>query len=432
MSWRFPDDGAIHYLSPGQQDNGVYKHALSALEWDTFYDNLHGGEFFDALRAYLKSNYDYVLIDSRTGLSDIADICTLHLPDMVVDCFTLSTQGIVGAAEVAKQIQRSNRREIAILPVPMRIDHSREDKVAAGMEFAELQFAGLPKDMTPEERREYWAEVEVPYRPRYAYEETLAAFGDRPGAADTLLSSYERITARITGYAITRLPPRQEWLRLRTWRRFSRTPLASPPEIVIDFSPPDQLWAEWIAAVLAGAGLAAGLVGEQVGGSAEPSAAKQVAAVLTDSYLSRLDDAPPDAAQVQQPEWLITVTDTSIPPGTFDEVPVISLVDLSETEAVDRLIERFGGIRAPERESVTGAMRYPADSRDQMDNLPTRNRNFTGRDAVLRQLREELRSRSRAVVLQIRPSEGSVASARRRWRSNTRIASRTTMTSSGG
>ena len=400
VSWRFPDDGTIHFLSPGQQDNGVYKHALSALEWDTFYDKLYGGEFLDALRAYLKSSYDYVLIDSRTGLSDIADICTLHLPDMVVDCFTLSTQGIDGAAQVAKQIQAFTERDIAILPVPMRIDHSREDKVTAGMEFAESRFAAVPIGLPAEQRSHYWADVEVPYRVGYAYEEALAAFGDRPGAPNTLLSSYERITARITGHAITRLPPRQEWLRLRTWRKFSRAPLASPPEVVIDFSPPDQLWAEWIAAVLAGAGLAARLVGEQVDGLAEAGAHAQVVAVMSDSYLSRLEDSSPTMESGAGPDLFIAVTDTSILPGTFDEVPVISLVDLSETEAVDRLIGLFEGSHPSERESVTGAMRYPADGRDQMDNLPTRNYNFTGRDAVLRQLREELRSRSRAIVLQ--------------------------------
>jgi len=27
----------------------------------------------------LKQNYNYVLIDSRTGLSDVADICTIEL-----------------------------------------------------------------------------------------------------------------------------------------------------------------------------------------------------------------------------------------------------------------------------------------------------------------------------------------------------------------
>ena len=69
---------------------------------------------------------------------------------MVVDCFTLSTQGIEGAAMIAKKIQRYTGRDIAILPVPMRIDHSREDKVEAGMDFAARQFAGLPDGMSDE------------------------------------------------------------------------------------------------------------------------------------------------------------------------------------------------------------------------------------------------------------------------------------------
>lgn len=400
VNWGFPDDGVIHFLSPGQQDNGVYKNALSALDWDTMYDNLYGGEFLDALRAYLKSTYDYVLIDSRTGLSDIADICTLHLPDLVVDCFTLSTQGIEGAAKVAAQIRHFTDRDIEILPVPMRIDHSREHKVVAGLEFAEREFAELPAGMSAEQRRRYWAEVQVPYQPEYAYEETLASFGDRPGTAHSLLSSYERITARITGNHITRLPPRQEWLRLRTWRKFSRTPAASPPEIVIDFSPQDQLWAEWIAAVLAGAGLAATLVGEQSGESADPAAPAQVVAVLSDSYVSRFEDSPLGVELLPDlPDLLIAVTDVHVPPGALEEVPLIELTDLSESEAVDRLVDRFDGLRSPE-DAVTGTMRYPADSRERIDTLLTRNSYFTGRDAVLRQLREELRSRGTAVVLQ--------------------------------
>ena len=54
----------------------------------------------------MKSNYDYTLIDSRTGLSDIADICTVHLPDILVDCFTLNNQSIEGAAEIARVIDQ--------------------------------------------------------------------------------------------------------------------------------------------------------------------------------------------------------------------------------------------------------------------------------------------------------------------------------------
>jgi hypothetical protein len=94
LRWVFPGQGTLHFLSTGKQENIYYKSAMGALDWDHFYDYLHGGKYFDALRVFLKQNYDYVLIDSRTGLSDVADICTVHLPDMVMDCFTLSTQGI--------------------------------------------------------------------------------------------------------------------------------------------------------------------------------------------------------------------------------------------------------------------------------------------------------------------------------------------------
>ena len=158
VGWQFPGDGTIDFLSPGRQtNNGVYESALSALEWDTLYDDLNGGQFLDALRKRLKGSYDWILIDSRTGLSDIASICTLHLPDTVIDCFTLSTQGIEGAARVAGQIKAHTSRDIKVLPVPMRIDHSREDKVADGLATARSLFAGLPANISDDERTQYWA-----------------------------------------------------------------------------------------------------------------------------------------------------------------------------------------------------------------------------------------------------------------------------------
>jgi tetratricopeptide (TPR) repeat protein len=409
VGWQFPGDGAIDFLSPGRQaNNGVYESALSALEWDTLYDDLNGGQFLDALRHRLKASYDWILIDSRTGLSDIANICTQHLPDTVIDCFTLSTQGIEGAARVAEQIKVHTSRDITVLPVPMRIDHSREDKVADGLAAARSLFAGLPANLSDAQRAQYWADVEVPYRPLYAYEETLAAFGDRPGITDSLLSSYERIAARITDNRVTKLPPRQEWLRLSTARMFSRSASISRAEIVVDFSPQDQLWAEWIAAVLASAGHTARLVGEQARRTPDAGQPARVVGVLSDFYLSRLEDsefAPvlqsgPGAEELADPEYLIDIGDTQVPAGVLDGVPIVSLGDLSEERAASRLLERLGGHRAPEEEPVAGGVRYPGDSGRRIERIPARNANFTGRDGFLRQLREALRSGGRAVVLQ--------------------------------
>jgi cellulose biosynthesis protein BcsQ len=393
LNWEFPGEGSLNYLSSGKS-NGDYQTSLSALDWDNFYNNLHGGQFFDTLRTLMTRNYDYVLIDSRTGLSDVADICTVHLPDLVVDCFTLATQGIEGAAMIARMISDHNERPIAILPVPMRIDHSQETKVEAGLAYAAKLFEGKPAGRSEEQLLAHWADVEVPYRASYAYEETLATIGDRPGSRSGLLPSYERIAALITGGAVTTLPPREEWLRLRTRLLFSRTQSATSSVVILDFSPEDQLWAEWIAAVLASAEVTVRWVSETSASPDDADGETQTVAILSDAYAARAASTPPAV----QPGLFISVSDAR-PPVGFGEVPVIYLGGLSGTQARERLADQLGGRRPPEQDPAIEALRYPGGEGPEIFNVPVRNVNFTGREETLRGLREELRSRNLTVVL---------------------------------
>ena len=194
LEWAFPEGGKLDFLSAGRQ-NRDYSAAVCSLDWDNFYDRLGGGRFFRAMRDDMKQKYDYVLIDSRTGLSDVADICTIELPDVLTICFTLSDQSIEGAANVARQISgRYRDRNIRVLPVPMRIEDGEKEKLDVGRALARMKFEGFPAGMTPEGSALYWASVEVPYKPFYAFEETLATFGDDPGSPASLLASFERIT----------------------------------------------------------------------------------------------------------------------------------------------------------------------------------------------------------------------------------------------
>ena len=175
------------------------------------------------MRDDMKQNYDYVLIDSRTGLSDVADICTIELPDVLTICFTLSDQSIEGAANVARQISgRYRDRNIRVLPVPMRIEDGEKEKLDVGRALARMKFEGFPAGMTPEASALYWASVEVPYKPFYAFEETLATFGDDPGSPASLLSSFERITDSITAGEVTAMRPIAEELRLQYKEAFAR------------------------------------------------------------------------------------------------------------------------------------------------------------------------------------------------------------------
>ncbi len=284
----FPDGGSLEYLSPGKQ-NTDYMATISALDWDNFYHTLSGGEFFDALRGEMKAKYDYALIDSRTGLSDVADICTVHLPDVLLGCFTLSTKGIEGAAGVAASIGGLHgNRGIKVLPVPMRVDPSEQERVEIGRVFAQRRFENLPSGMTAAQRRAYWASVEVPYRPYYAYEEMLAVFGDSPGIRGSLLSAYERITGHITDGAVTGLPLLDEELRSVTLRRFDRKPPLETRRITMEFLPKDQIWAEWVSAVLSAAGFA---VLERRLGENEPEAAAEAdgsrtLTIVSDAYVA--------------------------------------------------------------------------------------------------------------------------------------------------
>lgn len=399
MDWEFPGEGSLDFLSAGRQ-NSDYLATLSALDWDNFYETLGGGEFFDALRADMKRHYDYVLIDSRTGLSDVADICAVHLPDIVLTCFTLSAQGIEGAAGVARRIKDMySWRGIRVLPVPMRVDPAEKEKAEAGRVFAVRLFAGLPAGMSEARRRAYWNAVEVPYQAFYAYEETLAVFGDQPGVPGSLLASYERLTAEITEGAVTALPPVDGQLRTRIMWRFARQPSLAAAEIIVEFCPEDEAWAEWISGVLAAFGteVRERRLAEEVTEYDQASSWRRLV-VASAAYVARHDSQPGEQAR---PDLAVYVTGNTLVPG-LASVPSAHLHGVSETAAIDRLYELVvpAAVR-PRGADRAVTVRYPGND-PALCQVPARNLWFTGRDDDLTRLRGELRDmpQERPIVLQ--------------------------------
>jgi MinD-like ATPase involved in chromosome partitioning or flagellar assembly/tetratricopeptide (TPR) repeat protein len=391
LNWSFSGGGHLDFLSPGKQD-GNYAATLGAMDWDNFYAALNGGKFLDALREDMKQHYDYVLIDSRTGLSDVAEICTVHLPDVLVDCFTLSTQGIEGAAQVAKLIQEQyQHRAIRLLPVPMRVDLGEQERVQASRAFATRLFAGLPAGMSDVDRRMYWAAVEVPYRPYYAFEETLAVFGDTPGDPGSLLSSFERIASYITDGRVTSLPAMDEDLRSTARQRFVRRLPLEGNQVTVEFLPEDRLWAEWISSVLRDGGLT---VRERR--IAQPAAAgdgdQRTLTVVSPRYLERRQGQPELAPRSG---YAVYVADS----GSLDEFASSSstfLANVRKEEAADRLRKLLGVTAVPEVRRVP-ATRYPGDE-PRIIRVGIRNDAFTGREDTLQALREQLRGFGMAVT----------------------------------
>jgi hypothetical protein len=411
----FPGDGTLDFLSAGRQ-NRDYSAAICSLDWDNFYDRLGGARFFRAMREDMKNNYDYVLIDSRTGLSDVADICTVELPDVLVTCFTLNNQGIDGAASVAQHIHRRYRnKNIRILPVPMRIEDGEKEKLDVGRAIARAKFEGFPDGYDEERAARYWASVEVPYKPFYAFEETLATFGDDPNSPATMLAAYERITDALTGGEVCGMPSLPEKLRMLYRDAYVRRQPITSAEVFLSYAPEDQMWAEWIEAVLTRAGfhvLAYRTVGYE---DAPPNGLKpeqafqtaaSVVAVLSATYV-RSPEAKSiwaaisavDAPGARKKLVPLRVDDTRIPPP-FAERPAVDLtqrnvddVTAALLRAFDRPVPLAGHSAAP-----TDEPRFPW-TLPTIWNVPTRNADFTGRGASLQRMRDTLTGSGFAVVL---------------------------------
>jgi len=386
LEWYWSNDGgSLDFLSAGRL-NVDYAVAVGGLDWDNFFDRLQGARFFEAIRADMKRNYDFTLIDSRSGLSDIADICTLHLPDVLVDCFTLSNQDIEGAARVARKVQAQRHWQPRILPVPMRVDPAEKERADAGRALAARRFTGLPADMTDVERRRYWADVEVPYVAAYTYEETLAVFGDAPGAPISLLSSYEALASVITDGAVRQLPQLDPAIRNRARARYLRKPSDLQDEIVLRFAPADSPWAEWIARQLISLDI-------QVAGrwldADDRSRTRRTLTIVSQGYLDA-DPAtlPPLEPEGAAPPIAVYVSDIQ-PLSEFTAECTATFANQSASTARGRLIRLVGRkLEAATLLDSDGGPRYPG-AESQVFVAPSRNMRFIGRKDELSAPREK-------------------------------------------
>jgi parallel beta-helix repeat protein len=224
LDWTFPADGFIDFIPAGRQ-SAAYSTRVNSFNWQRFYERLGGGEFVEAFKKQARAEYDYVLIDSRTGVSDTSGICTVQLPDILVVCFTLNNQSIDGASAVARSVyeQRSEARaaEIRILPIAMRTDDAEKDKLDRRVEYAARVFAPFVRKLPRRVRDAYWSETPFKYVPYYGYEEILAVFGDRPERPTPLLTATQRLTALITLDTVRRIRPIPETSRLHTLAQYA-------------------------------------------------------------------------------------------------------------------------------------------------------------------------------------------------------------------
>ncbi|MGA5448553.1 FxSxx-COOH system tetratricopeptide repeat protein [Streptomyces umbrinus] len=407
VHYPFPNGGHLYYLGPGRQD-GRYRDRLRAFDWDLFQDTDDGKEFLAALRSRMReSDYDYILIDSRAGMSADAGICTVALPDTVVIGLSLNRQAIEGARDIARRIA-AQPRSIALHVVPLRVDTTieptRVERALAEARTALDPYLGI----TDEESLDaYWNGVLIPYQPRFSFTEELAVLIENPRQSYTLLSACVKAAQRITDGAVTAFEPAPKDLRedYANWTGHSERDVV-PLTVTVLNAPDDQLWGDWITEQLAAAGVK--VQPAQPGTDPYPDGLDAVEDRVLDcgpdsdyvvALLSRrLEDtaagrtianlavgAPVGGAQPPKIVGLRISTARLVP--HFDWPDAVNLAGQQERAAHRALLSRFPTEVAEAPFCPTDRTRFPG-RQPNVVSLPMRDIRFVGRTRQLAELHE--------------------------------------------
>jgi hypothetical protein len=150
--------------------------------------------------------YDFVLIDSRTGITDMGGICTAQLPEILVMLFTANEQSLRGTLDVARRAVIAqdalpyDRGQLMILPVPTRFDAREEYKRAQSWQHR------LVDDLGPVVRN--WASrrmsmeklfghITIPYVSYWSFGEELPALTEVDVNPEKISYSMEALAALI-------------------------------------------------------------------------------------------------------------------------------------------------------------------------------------------------------------------------------------------
>jgi MinD-like ATPase involved in chromosome partitioning or flagellar assembly len=185
--------GVLDVITSGGADGSHYGERVQALDWNRLYEEHDLGARLERARTYWKRHYDFVLIDSRTGISDVAGVTTIQLPDVLVIVLTPNEQSLAGAAEVAAKAVAGRRQlpqaraRLPVLPVVSRFDLKVEFKVATEWllrienTLRPLYASWVPRHLKIADLLNY---TRIPHVPFWSFGESLPVVTDTPRDSD--------------------------------------------------------------------------------------------------------------------------------------------------------------------------------------------------------------------------------------------------------
>jgi MinD-like ATPase involved in chromosome partitioning or flagellar assembly len=169
-------------LLPSGHGSEDYAERLASFSWPNFFADARGGEWLESIRIQWATSYDFVFIDSRTGLTDSGGVCTVQMPHLLVLVFTANEQSVDGGLRIVAAAQKE-RAEFAydrgpLVVIPMLSRWEGENEVDIGEQWmrrfdadlAPLTAPWLPRDFSP---RQFLDKTRIPHVARFSFGEPL-------------------------------------------------------------------------------------------------------------------------------------------------------------------------------------------------------------------------------------------------------------------
>ena len=244
-------DGSLSLMTAGRRDDNeysLYAERVRTFDWDEFYAQYHGAQFFSWFGEQLK-RYDVVLIDSRTGITEMSGICTHQLADAVVLFVAANDQNLEGTRRMADSLLRRDLvgsrggRPLSVLIVPSRVELAEGQKLKDFSDrFTEL--AEKRNDDRITFSNGVFLDLRVPYIPFYAYGERVAVREPELPIAADLIAATTRICS-----AIIELVPNDSPVYSRYQSAQANLPKVA--DASFDKPPPDFTGRDWVFAAIA-------------------------------------------------------------------------------------------------------------------------------------------------------------------------------------
>jgi MinD-like ATPase involved in chromosome partitioning or flagellar assembly len=245
MSANVPELPNLWLLKAGRFDE-EYSRRVNGFDWVGLYER--SPHIFQHFAQRFRQEYQYTLIDSRTGITDTSGICTALMPQKLVTVFTPNQQSLTGVLETARKAttyrkQSDDLNPLVVYPVPSRVETSETTLRSQWRKGTPENPGYQPRfeqllqqiyDLPVCNLEDYFDNVQIQHFPRYAYGEEIAVLVEREVDRLSLTSSYLKLTEQLLSPVLP-----WEYVNLET-RVFDPQVKRSPFDVFLSYRHQDR------------------------------------------------------------------------------------------------------------------------------------------------------------------------------------------------